>query len=344
MKPVRLKVGPTRKLPIWEKAKKEKRKNRIIRIAFLLIVLIILVNVAIRVPTIYHVLSHPFERLPNDKEKLADLDTSFRTNLLLASYEKERGLGDLAIASYEPADRRLTVLFFDLSENRKLQMMANHVFEKEGVVGLQRFISMQTAVPVDRYLAFESSDLTFTTESMLNSYKEIKSANFFLKVLSFKRSLNKTLKTNLTSAEILNLIWRIRGAKFEEKDQLYLNKIGSGDLASRETTEELSNLFVDRKISDEGAAVTVRNSSGKAGLGTVLARYLGNLGVTIVAVETGEESSQKNFLLEKNSKPQLEKRLASIISFNKKKAEKEDFSGDILIIVGEEAIRMLTLP
>lgn len=337
-------MKPARKLPIWEQTKKEKRKSRLTRLVFLLIFFVILINLAIRLPALYRELSHPFERFPGEREKLVDLDTAFRTNLLFASYKKDGRIVDLAIASYEPVDKRLTALFFSLPENAQLRVAASAAFEKEGVVGLQRFVSTQIAVPLDRYLAFESSNLTFTTENMLLSYKEIKSAGLFFKALSFKRSLNKTLKTNLTSPEILNLIWRIRGAKFEEKDMLYLNKIGSGDLASKETTGELSNLFVDRKISDEGAAVTVRNSSGKAGLGTVLANYLGNLGVTIVAVETGEESSQKNFLIEKNSKPQLEKRLASIISFEKKKAEKEDFSGNVLIIVGEEATGMLTLP
>jgi len=309
-----------------------------------LIFLVILVNIAIRAPAIYRTLSRSFERFPGDQEKLSSFDTSFRTNLLLVSYEKEAGLDDLAVVSYEPINKRLTVLFFDLVKNKKLQIMADHYFEKEGIAGLRQFISLQMAVPLDRYLAFEGSDLTFTTENVLGSYKEIKSTSFFFKAPTLKQDLNKILKTDLSTTEILTLVWKIRGAKFEEKDNIFLNKIGSGGFGSQETNEAIGSLFIDRAISEEAAAVTIQNSSGQSGLGTEIANYLNNLGATVVSVESGEEPSKKNILYVKKSKPYFEKRLASIIPFEKKKANSQNFSGDMLIIVGEEAAGMLTLP
>jgi hypothetical protein len=336
----------TRKPPIWEKAKKEKRRGRLIKIGLLFLLLIIAVNLLIRGPAIFKELRRPFDKLQNDNIRSVDIDFSFRANVLIITYSEHWGLTDIAIISYEPGDKRQSALLFNLEgeANKPLRRAAQKIFREEGIGGLQRFISNSLGVPIDRYGAFAGEDLTFSTKQLLEVKKELESPAVFLKIFPTKQKLSKVLKTNVTSGDFWNIFWKARGAKFEEKDAIYLKESKEGNLQSGEVTSQTNNLFLDRKVLEEGAALTIRNSSGKGGLGSTLEHYLTNLGATVVAVEAGEETQVKTLLVVRNSKPEVEKRLQSIINFKEKEAKAEEFSGDILIILGEDAMQELTLP
>lgn len=335
-------IKPAR-TPIWERRRKEKRRNRLIRLVILVLITLVLVNLILKLPGIYRNLNSPFPRFPNDERQVSELDTSFRTNYLLISY-KENWLQDAAIASYEPVDKRLTLLLLELPKNKKFRLATNKSFKGGGINVLSQQISNQLGVVLDRYLAFENAGLNFNTQGSLDSYKQLKSAGFFFRILSVKNDMNKALKTNLATGELINMFWKVRGAKFEEKDAASLATLGASNLQSEETGEVIKNLFFDRDIIDEGASISIRNSSGVLGLGSTLASYLENLGASVVVVETGKEVSQENFLIVRNKKPRVEKRIGAAFSSKKEAAGEEEFSGDILIILGEKAAGELTLP
>ncbi len=335
-------IKPVR-IPIWERRRKEKRRNRLIRLVILVLVTLVLVNLVLKLPSIYRNLNSPFPRLPNGEKQVSELDTSFRTNYLLISY-KENWLQDVAIASYEPVDKRLTLLLLELPKNKKLRLSTNKSFKGGEINALSQQISSQLGVVLDRYLAFENAGLNFTAQGLLDTYKQLKSVGFFFRIFSVKNDMNKALKTNFATGELISMFWKVRSAKFEEKDAISLAALGVSNLQSEEAGELIKNLFFDRDIIDEGANISIRNSSGVLGLGSTLASYLENLGASVVVVEAGEEVSQENFLIVRNKKPRVEKRISSAFSFKKEAAGEEEFSGDILIILGKKAAGELTLP
>lgn len=321
--------------PLWEKTKQEKRKTRLIRLVVLAIFAIIIVNLAIKLPGIYRDINNPFPRFAGDTRENQDLDTSYRTNVLLVSYEKNR-LVDLGIATYEPVDKKTTLIVFDLPSNKPLRLTTNKVFRDGGISNLSTYISNSTGVILDRYIAISDPSVYFTLGNVQKTHGDLNNFLVVFKFFSFKAHLNKVLKTDLTTPNLISIAMKFRNSRFEKKDTISLSDQGIQDLAD--------NLFLDRKIVEEGAAVTIRNSSEQPMVGRVLENYLNNLGATVVSVESGD-TSEKSILIVKNKKPQIEERLKAIINVQKRGAKGEDaFSGDLLIIIGKEAASKLTLP
>lgn len=331
------------RLPIWEKAKKERRKNRFIRLFILLLLILVVVNLSLRLPAIIKNIKDPFDRFPGEDLKTAKLDYSFRLNILLISY-KSNNLEEAAIATYDPADKRLKIVSFDLKNNPKLKNKINTLFIEGGVGELQKYISGALAVPIDRYAAFENKEVNFNYEEIAKIKKSLNSPLFIFKLPGSWGVLKKILKTNLSLPEIWSLFLKVKSANFENSDFVSLEKVTEYDLQSEEVASFLGNLFLDKEILEEGASLSIQNSSGEAGLGAILANYLTHIGANVVFREATNEVEKKSVLIVKNSKSKVEKRLQTIITFQKKGLKKEDFPGDILIILGEEAIEELTLP
>jgi hypothetical protein len=140
-------------------------------------------------------------------------------------------------------------------------------------------------------------------------------------------------------------VWALRGAEYEEKDNFSLTSKDMKNLQTGNISDIAKNIFFDRKILDEAASITVVNSSQVSGVGSTLASYIANLGATVIDVETGEHIEEGGLLVVRNKKSDITKRLKSLIGFREKEAsEQEDFSGDLLILIGEDAARELTLP
>lgn len=330
------------KLPIWERTKNEKKKSRRIKFFIFVVLTIIIVNFAFKIPGIYTEFNTPFPQLENDAEKITKLDTTFRTNVLLISYEKKRVV-DLAIVSYEPVDRRLTAVLFNLSEYKKVRYMSNKEFRNGGEGALQNHLMVALGIPIDRYLAFEDPDLKFTRNILEESVKRIKSSAVFFKIFSIKKNLNNNLKTNFSTSELLKFGWILRSAKFDEKDSIALIEENITDLSDENVSNLINNLFFDRKILDEGASITIINATNIPGVGSALASFVVNLGGTVVSVEAAEEVEEKSTLEVKNKKGEITKRLESIITLKEKKIE-VDFSGDLKITIGSDEAKELTLP
>lgn len=330
------------KLPIWERTKNEKKKNRRIKFFIGVVLTIIIVNFAFKLPGIYTEFNTPFPQLENGAEKITKLDTTFRTNILLISHEKDRVV-DLAIVSYEPVDRRLTAVLFSLSEYKNIRRISNKEFRNGGEDALQNHLMVALGIPIDRYLAFEDPDLKFTGNILEESLKKIKSSTVFFKVFSIKKDLNNSLKTNFSTGELLKFGWILRSAKFDEKDSVALIEENMKDLRGEKVSNLINNLFFDRKILEEGASITIINATDTPGVGSALASFVVNFGGTVVSVETAQKTEEKSTLEIKHEKNEITKRLKSIITLKGKKSER-DFSGDLKITIGSDEAKELTLP
>ena len=162
------------KIPVWEKAKREKKRNRLVRFLVLLVLSLVFINLAIKLPGIYKQLNNPLPRFPGENKKTRPLSTSFRINLLLISYKSNR-LVDAAVASFEPSDKKVTLLLFDLPNNKNVRFLTNRAFREDGVGAVSRYVGLNLGVILDRYLAFDDEDTYFTGQNTLSTYKQIKS-------------------------------------------------------------------------------------------------------------------------------------------------------------------------
>ena len=331
------------KIPIWEKSKREKRKNRLVRLLILLISVVVLINLAIKLPGIYKQLNNPLPSFSGKDEKTQTLDTSFRMNLLLISYESNR-LVDAAVASFEPSDKKITLLLFDLPNNKNIRLLTNRAFREDGVGAVSRYVGLNLGVILDRYLAFDDEDTYFTGQNTLSIYKQIKSLSAPFKILSFGGTAAEDLKTNFSSRELLSLFWKLRGSELDEKDIISISDLRVDSLQSEELATLVNNSFFDKDIVEESASVSIRNSSGVSGAAGYLTGIITTLGASVIEIETGEQTQERSFLIVKNSKPKLEKRLSSLVKLDKKSKSEEDFAGDVLIDLGKNAVGELTLP
>ena len=331
------------KIPVWEKSKREKRKNRLVRLLVLLIFALVLINFAIKLPGIYKQINNPLPSFSGKDERTQPLDTSSRTNLLLISYESNR-LVDAAVASFEPSDKKVTLLLFDLPNNKNIRLPANRAFREDGLRAISKYVSLNLGIILDRYLALENEDAYFTPESTRSVYKQIGSVSVPLKILSIRGKLGEGLKTNFSSRELLSLFWRLRGSELDEKDIISFSDLKVDSLQSEELATLVSNSFFDKNIVEESASITIRNSSGVSGAAGYLTAILTTLGASVIEIETGEQTQERSLLIVKNSKPKLEKRLSSLVKLDKKSKSEEDFAGDVLIDLGKNAAGELTLP
>ena len=331
------------KIPVWEKSKREKRKNRLVRLIILLISAVVLINLAIKLPGIYKQLNNPLPSFSGKDERTQTLDTSFRTNLLLISYESNR-LVDAAVASFEPSDKKITLLLFDLPNNKNIRLPANKAFRENGVRAISKYVSLNLGIILDRYLALENEDAYFTPQSTQSIYKQIRSVSAPLKTLSIRGKLGDDLKTNFSSRELLSLFWKLRGSELAEKDIILVSDLKVDSLQSEELATLVNNSFFDKNIVEESASITIRNSSGVSGAAGYLTAILTTLGASVIEIETGEQTQEGSFLMVKNSKPKLEKRISSLVKLDKRGRGEEDFAGDVLIDLGKNAVGELTLP
>lgn len=331
------------KLPIWEKTKQEKRKKKIITYVVLTVFLIMAVNIGIKLPGIYKDLNTPFQNIQKDKTYLESLNTEYRTNILLVSY-KDKILTDLAVVSYEPGDKKLSALFFNLPKYKNLSVLLNRSFRSSGVEGLEKRIKLELGLPIDRYLAIDGGGSEFSYEVVAKVINEIKNPRVFWDVLTMKGRLNNFVRSNLSTGEMFKIGFIIRGGEYEEANNYTFGEKDVKNLTDPVITELVRTKFFDRKILQEGAAVTIQNSSGETGVGVNLANFIAGLGATIVTIESSEEIVEQGSVIIKKEKPEFLGRLKSLYRFKEEKAKSEaDFSGDVLIIIGKKEAPGLTL-
>ena len=324
--------------PSWKSQKVTDKKNNLFRWVFLVITALILINLTTKVPRLVKFFTEPFGSLPYGGNENTVLDTTYRTNFLFVSYLSGQIVFDAALVSYEPKDKNIILIDFDLPNNPDIRKKTNSAFRNVGVGEVQKYFSLGLFVPIDRYIAVEKVD--FSDEYIKNVKKSLQVPVVFSKIFSIDEVFGPGLKSNMSSKEFLDLIFKLKGSN--SKNFVYI-KISAKNLPDNDISTLLQNQLIDNRILEEGATVTIRNASAKSGLASVLAAYVTSLGASVVAVENANEPVEKSSVIIKNEKNSLTSRIETVFHYEKKAREKVDFSGDILILVGKDAIDELTL-
>ena len=321
----------------WKLEKNKKKKNKIVRWVILILIVFIAINIITKIPKAIRIFTQPFEQLSGGSESLSFLDFTYRSNILFLSYLSEEILLDASLISYDPIDNKITVIHFDLKSNDTLRKKVNIVFRKTGVDGAQKYISLGIFVPVDRYIALEKLDMS--EKYILDVKNKLKLPGVAAKAFSIDEIFGNGLKTNMNSKEYLDFILKLRQATISESSYF---KISAKELPDSRTLSVLENQFIDNRVLEEGAAVAVQNSSGFFGLASKLKEYLTNLGADVLIIKGNEEIVQESYVLIKEDRNLVQSRVSTIFSFEKRRDEEADFPGNILFVIGEDAIDKLT--
>src|SRR3990167_3143115 len=324
--------------PSWKSKKARDKKNSLLRWVFLIITALILINLATKVPKIVKFFTEPFDSLPKNGNENTVLDTTYRTNFLFLSYLSGQIVFDAALVSYEPKDKNIIFIDFDLPNNQDIRKKTNSAFRGGGAGEVHKYFSLGLFVPIDRYISVEKVD--FSEEYLKNVKKSLQIPVVFSKIFSIDEIFGSGLKSNMSSREFVDWIFKLRDSNSE--NFVYI-KIPAKSLPNNDVSTLLQNQLIDNRILEEGATVTIRNASAKLGLASILATYVTNLGASVVAVEDASEPVEKSSVIIKNEKNSLTSRIETVFHYEKKAREKVDFSGDILILVGKDAIDELTL-
>lgn len=320
----------------WKKQKNKNVKKRLLKLVFLIIVIFIAVNLATKIPKIAKFFTQPFDRLSGDKLDNEALDFTYRSNFLLLTYLSDQILLNVALVSYEPKDKNITFINFDLPNNTQIRKRVNSIFRNDGVGQVQKYISLGLFVPIDRYVAVEKVEFS---EDYLKKVKEdLKLPSVIFKAAFLDEIFGPKLKTNMSSKEFLDFLFKLR-----DSNGFVYKKIETPSLPDRQVLASLQNQFIDNKIIDEGASVILVNGSGQSGLASILKGYITNLGAYVVSIEDLDRPVEKSSVIIRNNKEAIISRIKYILDYEKKTKENNDFSGDILILIGKDAIERLTL-
>lgn len=280
--------------------------GKIPRLIIRLSLLVIFIFILVRSLQLGAAISTTLPNIPNENNYPISVNTSDRTNLLLArlSPSEPAYLALLSISSTGQAKllplpvTLYTYLargygFYTLAGAWKLGNLEGG----EGLNLLRDSVSRMLAVPIDGYLA--ASDTWW--EEVSPRYKEVAS---FSNYLSSWQLIFDLADPNFPGPKIYGSLngWQIRSLAWMARsgggvDELSLNgttvtkeeedgpvtQIDNGSFDSK-----IGRLFQETNISKEHARVSIVNSSGIPGAGSALSRYVKNLGGEVITVDSGQ--------------------------------------------------------
>lgn len=294
----RSRPAPRRRLP---------KLGRVPRIVIKISLLLIFILALARVFQLGVAITTSLPNIPNQNSYPISIKVSDRTNLLLVRLSGSEPV-DLAVLSVggngkakllpTPVTLYTTLArgygFYNMSGAWKLGNLEG----QEGLNLLRDSVSRTLAIPIDGYLAVTES----WWGAFSSQYNSVASVSDRLLSWQFILSLadpsfpGTGVYGSITGWQGRYLAWMIRaGGGLEE---LSLNGAtitqNSEDgprtvLESNTFDSKLGSYFYEGSIVRENARVSIINSSGVAGAGSTLARYIKNLGGQVISVGSGEE-------------------------------------------------------
>lgn len=168
------------------------------------------------------------------------------------------------------------------------------------------------AIPVDSYVKAES-------------YHTPPPKLYFAKMILSKRSL----KTDLSVWDLLKLGVYSFGVNNEKVKE---------ELSSVQKSDHLSflasSLFVDEAISSEKVSIQITNATQVSGLGNKIAKYLMNMGGSVVLVNSSKEIERESKIIYKGNSYTVRK-ISQILGLPREKKDMNSIS-DIIIIIGKD--------
>ena len=349
------------KTPFWKKIQLEKRKQRIIKVGFLLLLLLLSVLVITILKVLVKNLTVPSESKKCWTEKM-DMSRTNRVNivfdiepLLVFSFEKKEKEGTILLIPEDYYFKKGTEVyrlgsFFELGEM------------KDGCGGrfLKKTIEDFLAVPIDRYIKVRSGKWeALPAGRQVGSGKEvevfvkkIQSWGWFFRFLGNYKKFGENFETDFSLLEIFRLWWQAKDLRWEKvafqtlegSSVVVEDKLPDGTkvktVDQNLLPEKISKLFGDSQIEGEGIKIEVLNTTQKPGLGQKVGLVVNNLGGDLIHIGNWPEALKTTqiWVINKKVKDSYTcQRLAEVFGAEVfLKPEIEEARGDLLILLGED--------
>lgn len=277
------------------------------RIVIKISLLIIFIFALVRVFQLGIAVTASLPNIPNQNNYPISIKVSDRTNLLLVRLSGSEPI-DLAVLSVGSSGKAkllpipvtlYTTLargygFYSLSGAWKLGNLEG----KEGLNLVRDSVSRALAIPIDGYLVVSES----WWESFSTQYDSVGAVSSHLTSWQFILSLadpvfpGTGVYGSITGWQGRHLAWMVRSGGGLEELSLTGTTLSQNSEDGPRTTLDNSTFdsklgphFYESSILREHARVSIVNSSGIAGAGSTLARYIKNLGAEVITVGSGEE-------------------------------------------------------
>ena len=168
------------------------------------------------------------------------------------------------------------------------------------------------SIPIDSYIKAQSQ---FSQSPKL----------IFAKMLINKKSL----ETDLNVLDLLKL--SIRSLEIDERR---IKEEYSSMKKAEATSALISSLFIDETISSEKINIQITNATQVYGLGNKIAKYLTNMGGSVVLVSSSKEIEGESKIIYKG-KSYTVRKIAQIMDLPLEKKEMNSIT-DVIIIIGRD--------
>lgn len=327
--------------------KREKRKRlavTVFKISIGFIVAVVLLNIGIRLPSLYSKITKPFKNIQSDFYNNNSINIQKRTNILLITV-RDNKLQEIGLASFEPGKNKVVVLTLDPKtrvngKNGTLGMSDLIKFRGDSIVGIDQLsaalIETVFYYPDGYIILTESSNWLDSDSLNLVVDKSSFSPSFFLDLADNKSYLDQHLQTNLTVGQIYQLASVTKKIKPQRFEIVEAKKFqtGTGFLDTSAFNNVVGVKLNDSEIVEGNYAVEIVNASGVEGLGSIMKTVISNLGANVVQVSSADQRQEKSQVFTTESGNYLAKRLEGIVK-GEISSEKLLGSVDVRIVIGE---------
>lgn len=271
----------------WKTIQRSSKTQKKVKLGLLILGLIVLVMIIGKTISFVQSLLQPITKGEIAKHYI--WDGSSNINLVV------RG-DSIAILSFNPVNNEVMIInvpqntYVDVPEGRG-QWMVSSIFNlgesdnpPTGNQLLKRSLSAFLGIPVDGYLEFKGSLRQKDADQIVKGFK--KGPEEILSALS-------QIKTNLAPVEFVRLSLGLVSIRFDKfkgvnmEDILKRKWLPDGTIVLTGDLENIDNLsqkFVESRISDERLSVAIFNATKYPGLGQKAARLITNMGGNVITV------------------------------------------------------------
>ncbi len=350
------KKSAARSSSMWQREQKDKKKRKNFRKFFFGLFLFGLLTTFYFLNYFRAVVVNPYHPLPTNIDYSSNPNQNYRVNILLIPSDRERTLRDLVLATYNKEEGTLkwlkipTGVYLNLPSDygwgdlRSAYLLGQTEEKQKGVDVLVRGVELLLAAKVDGYITVDDSTVRFDDEGLDRIRKYVFGPTFFMKSLAVNDYLTTKVHTSLTPWSLASLSLKAKGVRFdkvkfkdlsdftgeEERDsQKYLVM----DVASLDNY--LKEVLAEPKIMADLAKIEVRNSTKKAGLASLAARVITNLGGNVVYTGNSDDNLDQTKILVYGNRYRTADRLGEVLGakIENKKPDTE-VRGDVVIQVG----------
>lgn len=195
------------------------------------------------------------------------------------------------------------------------------------------------ATPIDGWVKIQGAKFEISDEKTVK--KNV------LDLLNRSMPFNKEviMRTNLNFWDAGRLWWQIRKVRFDKIKFLSLiDDPATGNSRFAVLDQLLRPFLIEEGITDESLKVEVLNSTGQAGLGGRISRFINNFGSEVISIGNQEELIDQCIIRVKkdDAKKILAQKLKIFFSCELKEDDFLDSRGDLVFIIGRSYWEKLT--